>query len=244
MNGPTPVDTIASGSSRLSSKNIARARTQLGQRVRQLRQRVNKTLRDLSAVTGLSKSTLSKIENGSLSVSYDTLIKLAGALSTNVANLMSTASAEPATASSTARKSLTRAGDGDIFETEQYRYELLCNDLSQKQMIPLMATLRAHSLSLTSELRAHPGEEFVYVLRGSVTVHTEFYKPIPLAVGDSLYFDSTMAHSLISVGSEDAQILWIATGRIPETPDGLHLIPTGGAPVRTLTEAKSKLSKR
>jgi transcriptional regulator with XRE-family HTH domain len=228
----------------LTSKNITRARTQLGQRVRQLRQRVNKTLRDLSAITGLSKSTLSKIENGSLSVSYDTLIKLAGALSTDVANLMSTASAEPTTAPSTARKSLTRAGDGDVYETEQYRYELLCNDLSQKQMIPLMATLRAHSLSPTSELRAHPGEEFVYVLRGGVTVHTEFYKPIRLTVGDSLYFDSTMAHSLISVGNEDAQILWIATGRVPETPDGLHVIPTGEAPARKEAEPKSSPLKR
>jgi transcriptional regulator with XRE-family HTH domain len=222
----------------LTAKNIAGARTQLGQHVRQLRQRVNKTLRDISAVTGLSKSTLSKIENGSLSVSYDTLIKLAGALSIDVANLMSTASAEPTTAASTARKSLTRAGDGEIYETEQYRYELLCNDLSQKEMIPLMATLRAHSLSSTSELRAHPGEEFVYVLRGGVTVHTEFYKPIRLTVGDSLYFDSTMAHSLLSVGNEDAQILWIATGRVPETPDGLHVIPPTETPARKTAGAK------
>ena len=37
---------------------------------------------------------------------------------------------------------------------------------------------------------AHGGEEFAYVLEGTVVVHTEHYAPAVLKAGESIYFDS------------------------------------------------------
>ena len=185
-------------------------RAMLGFRVREIRKRLGKTLQDVGAVAGLSKSTVSKIENGTLSVSYDNLVRLANALSIDVSELFAGPTPEPAVQANS-RRSLSRAGSGEVYETEQYRYEMLCGDLQPKKMFPIVATLRAHTVSSAKELIRHPGEEFVYVLEGTVEVHSEFYSPQLLRPGDCMYFDSTMGHALITNGETDAKILWVAT---------------------------------
>lgn len=199
-------------------------RAVLGFRVREIRKRLGKTLQDVGAVAGLSKSTVSKIENGTLSVSYDNLVRLANALAIDVSELFAGSSPEPAVQANS-RRSLIRSGDGEVYETEQYRYEMLCSDLQPKKMFPIVATLRAHTVSSTKELIRHPGEEFVYVLEGTVEVHSEFYSPQVLHPGDCMYFDSMMGHALITSGEADAKILWVATNAMsaaelsrPEAP--------------------------
>ena len=56
---------------------------------------------------------------------------------------------------------------------------------------------------------SHSGEEFVYVLKGRVAVHTEHYETVMLEAGDSLYMDSQMAHTYTTAGEEDAEILMV-----------------------------------
>jgi transcriptional regulator with XRE-family HTH domain len=192
------------------------ARALLGHRVREIRRRLGKTLKDIGDATGLSKSTLSKIENGSLSVSYDNLLKLARGLSTDLAELF----ADGATANANAvhangRRSITRRGGAEVYETPQYRYELMCTDLHPRKMFPIVATLRAHTTSRADSLIEHSGEEFVFVLEGTAEVRSAFYSPVLLKPGDGIYFDSTMGHALLSAGETDAKILWVATSDVP-----------------------------
>jgi quercetin dioxygenase-like cupin family protein len=58
-----------------------------------------------------------------------------------------------------------------------------------------------------SQMSRHSGEEFIYVLRGPVEVHTEHYAPTVLATGDAMYLDSTMAHAFLAMGDTDALML-------------------------------------
>ena len=78
-------------------------------------------------------------------------------------------------------------------------------------MIPSIVTVRARSLGQFDSLSSHRGEEFVYVLRGKVEVHTEFYEPVVLRPGDALYIDSTMGHATLNVGKRDALVLSVCT---------------------------------
>jgi mannose-6-phosphate isomerase-like protein (cupin superfamily) len=169
---------------------------------------------------------MSKIENGTLSVSYDNLLKLAEALSIDVSILFADGPATPPLQSN-GRRSVARRGTGEFYETERYRYEILCTDLSPRKMFPIVATLRAHSISSTRDMIRHSGEEFVFVLEGRVEVHCEFYSPITLEPGDGLYFDSTMAHAVLSSGERDARILWMATSALTaaQTHQGKRLTP-------------------
>jgi len=192
-------------------------RAVLGRRVREIRRRRGSTLKDLGEASGLSKSTLSKIENGTLSVSYDNLIRLAHGLSVDVSELFAESSGGES-AQGNGRRSIARRGSGEIYETTQYRYELLCNDLNPKKLFPMIATLRTRSISSQMDLIRHSGEEFAFVLSGTVEVHSEFYSPLILKPGEGVYFDSTMGHALISSDGVDAKILWIATNALAPDP--------------------------
>jgi uncharacterized cupin superfamily protein len=105
----------------------------------------------------------------------------------------------------------------EVYETPQYRYELMCTDLHPRKMFPIVATLRAHTTSRADALIEHSGEEFVFVLEGTAEVRSAFYSPVLLKPGDGIYFDSTMGHALLSAGETDAKILWIATSDVPRT---------------------------
>ncbi|MDP9902848.1 helix-turn-helix domain-containing protein [Variovorax ginsengisoli] len=179
----------------------------LGQRIKRLRLGRAWTLEQLSQFSGLARSTLSKIENGQMSPTYDALLKLAGGLQMDLGALFAPQAA-PAQAG---RRSVNRSGDGLAHSTPHYEHVLLCNELSQKDMIPFKSQVVARSFDEFEDWSRHDGEEFVYVLSGEVTLYTEFYEPTLLAAGDSWYIDSRLGHRVISRSAEDAQVLWVST---------------------------------
>ena len=77
-------------------------------------------------------------------------------------------------------------------------------------MIPVITKIRAKTSKEFGELVHHPGEEFVYVLRGTVVVNTEFYDPVVLEAGQSIYIDSNMGHAYLAAeGCDEAEVLGI-----------------------------------
>lgn len=178
---------------------------ELGARVRGLRSRAGLTIKQVAERAGISPSAISKIENNLLSPTYDNIIRLAHGLGVDISELFSSARKQ----APHGRRSLTRAGQGDYIRTRAYTLEMLCSDLTAKRMQPMKARLRAHEAREFGTLVAHAGEEVVLVLKGRVTLLTEFYAPMTLEEGDSVYFDSTMGHALLSAGAEDAEIFWV-----------------------------------
>lgn len=178
---------------------------ELGVRVRGLRNRAGLTIKQVAERAGISPSAISKIENNLLSPTYDNIIRLAQGLGVDISELFSSARKQ----APHGRRSLTRAGQGDYIRTRAYTLEMLCSDLTAKRMQPMKARLRAHEAREFGTLVAHAGEEVVLVLKGRVTLLTEFYAPVTLEEGDSVYFDSTMGHALLSAGVEDAEIFWV-----------------------------------
>ncbi|MGO7961204.1 helix-turn-helix domain-containing protein [Rhizobium leguminosarum] len=180
----------------------------IGQTVQRLRKRQKLTLNDLAQKSGLSTSAVSKIENAQVSPTYETILRLAVGLNVDVTELFG-GSSTPASAAG--RIAVTRKGAGIVQKTPHYEYEMLGAELSKKEFTPLLTTVRARSIHEFAEIQGHTGEEFLFVLSGKVILHTEHYEPILLWPGDSSYYDSTMGHALISVGEEDATVLWVAT---------------------------------
>ncbi|HTK02090.1 MAG TPA: XRE family transcriptional regulator [Bordetella sp.] len=191
---------------RAVSEDHTAADNLLSRKLRRLRREAQLTLQQLSGRCGISVSTLSKIEKGQLSPTYEKIAALAQGLDIQVGELFND---EPV-AAPTARRSLTRRGQGLMHATEQYDYEVLCAELAHKQFVPLLATIKARTLKEFPAMLRHAGEEFIYVLRGRLTVHTDYYQPMELAEGDSCYFDSTMGHACVA-GDEDALILWVCS---------------------------------
>lgn len=182
-----------------------------GLRVRRLRQELTLTLQQLGERSGLATSTLSKIENGQISPTYENLLRLADGLNVDVAELFNRQSH----AMTSGRRSVTRRGEGAKHSSPQYDYEMLCADISKKHFIPLVTVIKARISDGIPNLLQHAGEEFVYVLSGSIDVYTNQYKPLSLGVGDSCYFDSNMGHALVSTSPEDAQVIWVCSRVAP-----------------------------
>ncbi|MFD1343276.1 helix-turn-helix domain-containing protein [Litorisediminicola beolgyonensis] len=179
----------------------------LGQRVRELRKARDWTLEQAARQAGLARSTLSKIENGQMSPTYDALKKLATGLEISVPQLFT----PPKQDRINGRLSVTKAESGQPHPTATYEHTLLAETLTKKQMLPYRARVRARSMEEFDGWVRHDGEEFLYVLTGVIRLYTEFYEPIEMRRGDSAYYDATMGHNVVSVSPEDATILWVTS---------------------------------
>ncbi|SFT50429.1 helix-turn-helix domain-containing protein [Sedimentitalea nanhaiensis] len=179
----------------------------LGARVRDLRKARSWTLEQAASQAGLARSTLSKIENGQMSPTYDALKKLAVGLEITVPQLFTPPQREQVNG----RMAVTKSGEGSAQATATYEHELLADTLSKKQMLPYRARVRARTMEEFDGWVRHDGEEFLYVLTGMIQLFTEFYEPVSMRRGDSAYYDATMGHNVVSISDEDATILWVTS---------------------------------
>lgn len=179
----------------------------LPERVRELRKSRGLTLEQAAGQAGLARSTLSKIENGQMSPTYEALKKLATGLEISVPQLFT----PPVREKVNGRMAVTRSEEGVAHATATYEHELLASQLTKKQMLPYRARVRARSMEEFDGWVRHDGEEFLYVLTGVIRLYTEFYEPVDMRRGDSAYYDATMGHNVISVSEDDATILWVTS---------------------------------
>jgi len=178
----------------------------LGAVLRRLRTARGWTLAEASSATGLARSSLSKVENGQMSPTYDLLLKLARGYGVDVAELFAPGAA-PAAAG---RMAVTRAGDGQRHQAPLYTHDVLAATLKHKKMMPFLTRIEPGSPPPRDRWATHAGEEFLYVLSGTVTFYTEHYEPVALAPGDSLYIDSAMPHACVADGNVAAEVLWVS----------------------------------
>jgi transcriptional regulator with XRE-family HTH domain len=217
----------------------------LGQILKELRRHRGWTLREMSERSGIPVSTLSKVEHDRLTLTYDKLLQLSQRLNIRISELF--AETEPAEEGVTARRSIGRSEDAVRVTTPNYDYYYLCTELRRKRMIPIITRIRAKSLSEFGDLVRHSGEEYIHVLEGTIVVHTEFYDPVTLKTGESIYIDSNMGHAYIAADDcPEAVVLGVCSSDDHELVSSLmqmhepalHAVPPiaddQGTKVRTL----------
>lgn len=199
---------LSSGPEPLSRKDTEpQPPVKLGEILKRLRAQRSWTLADAAEATGIARSSLSKIENGLMSPTYDLIQRLASGYGVDIAEFFAGVSSSPATG----RMAVARRGEGRHHETPLYDHEVLAASLSRKKMQPFRSRIKAHGKLDQIDWAAHAGEEFLFVLEGSVTFYTEHYEPVTLNRGDSIYIDSSMQHACVSAGDRDAEVLWMAS---------------------------------
>lgn len=179
---------------------------EIGAKLQRLRRERNWTLLEASRATGISLSALSKIERGELSPTVTTLSRIATGFNIDIASLLT-----EETANAGGRRSITRAKDGKLSMTGTCDNVWLCTDLARKKMTPIRTRVRARTVDDYPEWGAYDAELFLTVLSGTLVVHSEFYEPVVLQEGDSIYYDASMRHVWTSQGEEDAIVLWVHT---------------------------------
>ena len=103
--------------------------------------------------------------------------------------------------------SVTRNGKGvKVERRKDYGYQSLAFNFIDKKMEPFLITVEPSPASAPVPLNSHPGQEFEYLLEGTLKVVVGGHEVV-LAAGDSIYFDSSHPHGVMAVGSAPAKFV-------------------------------------
>ena len=171
---------------------IAAALDQVGPRLRRVREQRGVTLTDLAAATGISKSTLSRLENGQRKPSLELLLPLAQAHRVPLDDLVGA----------------PEVGDP--------RIRLKPRRVNGRTVLPLTkqpGTVQAWKIVIpasqsTPKPRVHDGYEWLYVLAGRMRLVLG-EQDLVLEPGEVVEFETTLPHWFGSTGESSAEVLSI-----------------------------------
>lgn len=172
----------------------------LGKKIRKRRRAIDMTLQQVADRVGLSIGFLSQIERGASTPSLASLCNIAEALGTSIDTFV-----KPPQQSGT----VSRHGKREAFSLGDTRrtYEFLGAAFPDAKLHP---TLVRRPPGHVSEIMHNKGEDFVYVLEGSMLLEIDGERHI-LNKGDSMHFQSHLPHRSATLGTETTLELWIRT---------------------------------
>lgn len=173
----------------------------IGNKIKNLRIEKQLTQEELANRCELSKGFISQIERDLTSPSIATLADILEVLGTTLAEFFKENGDEKVV--------FTK---DDMFETtdEKLRYSLkwLVSNAQKNAMEPIIITLNAGGKY--NEDEPHEGEEFGYVLTGSISLQLG-KKKYKVKKGESYYFIPNVNHQISNCGTGNAKVIWITT---------------------------------
>jgi transcriptional regulator with XRE-family HTH domain len=175
----------------------------IGERLRELREARNISMRALATRSGLSANALSMIERGKASPSVSTLYKLADALGVSITAFFGSANEKKQVV-------LLRADERTRVSFTRGVFEALGGEQFVGRVEPFLLTLESTANSGPRSM-THTGHEFVFCLRGELEyqVERQIYQ---LSAGDSLLFAAHLKHRWKNIGSTVVTALIIISG--------------------------------
>lgn len=171
----------------------------LGPKLRRMRERTGLGIVDAAKRAGISAGFLSSIERAQANASVATLQRLATAYGTTVMQLFQ---------APRGRDRLVRPADRRVLEVHSgVRMELLSTGATMLQSM----IFRVAPLSGSDGSYSHQGEEFIYMMAGTLEVWLDELECFVLNEGDSFWFESTLGHRWFNPSEAEAVLLWINT---------------------------------
>lgn len=178
----------------------------IGDRIRGLREGRRISFEELSHMTGFDVDLLKKIESGEIQPPLGTLVKLSKALDSAFARLISEVGDKLYSITrKNERKTVSRSTSTK--GRKLYTYQSLAPEVKGRHMEALFVKLEENPEQETS---VHEGEEFIYVIRGTVVfkIDEDLFELEP---GDSVYYLSTTPH-MVAAKQGSADILAVIYG--------------------------------
>jgi transcriptional regulator with XRE-family HTH domain len=173
----------------------------IGEKIRRLRVKNSLTQEELANRCELTKGFISQVERDLTSPSIATLVDILESLGTNLRDFFNEIEQE---------KIVFTKDDVFVTENDEYKYELnwLIPNAQKNLMEPILLELDVDGSS--KEDYPHEGEEFGYVISGSIFVHigNQKYKA---KKGESFYFKANANHFIENIGKTKAKVLWVST---------------------------------
>ena len=177
----------------------------LGQRIKTLRKAHKLTLVEIAKKTGIDQATLSRIENGVMTGTLNSHMKIAEALSLNLPDLYEDVLGKL----SEAKDKTVRQKLETFSHSSGAVAELLTTGILQKKMMPVLLKIKPKGRTETEQY-APFAERFIYVLKGSAQVALG-KEERTLNIGESLYFNAALPHHFTNKSKSECWCLSIMT---------------------------------
>ena len=171
----------------------------IGKKLRELRKQNDLTLEDLASRSELTKGFLSQVERNLTAPSIATLEDILEALGSNLSEFFH---------EEEEKQIVFGTDDFFVDEKEDYQVEWIIPNAQRNMMEPIRLTLAPGGATYPD--LPHEGEEFGYVLQGSVKIHVgnKVYKA---KKGESFYFTPHAKHYIEASSSSGARLIWVST---------------------------------
>ena len=207
--------------------------SKVGSRLREEREALGISLRELARRVGVSPSLVSQIELDRVNPSVSTLYALVTALGMTMSDVFG----DSPRGEQLVRQ--LRGGDGLAERPETRRVINLASGVRWERLTPhsdpvefLFVVYAVGSASCAEDaLMTHGGNEYGYVISGTLGVRVGF-EEYELGPGGSIAFNSSSPHRLWAIGDEPVHAIWVVIGRQADSraeTDGA-LMPVEGAP--------------
>jgi transcriptional regulator with XRE-family HTH domain len=177
---------------------------EIGAKVRSLRTRKQMGLVQLSQHTGLSPALLSKIERNQLFPPLPTLYRIALVFGVGLEFFFAGAREKPIVAL-VRKDQRVRLPDRAGAREPSFRFESLDYPAMERKFNSYLAEFQPRAVAKLQP-HDHSGAEFVFVLRGQLTVRLDLVD-YTLDAGDSLYFDPSVSHSYRRTGGRTCEAI-------------------------------------
>lgn len=183
----------------------------IGEKIKSLRETKQLTIEDIAERSGLSKEQIERIEGNVDFPSLAPLIKIARVLGVRLGTFLD----DQAELGPVISRKMDSSDDNSINFTNNEShgrkhmvYHSLSQDKSGRHMEPFLIDIAPSEEGVDFILSTHEGEEFIYVMDGIIEINYGKNTYI-LEAGDSIYYDSIIAHHVHAATNETARILGV-----------------------------------
>ncbi|MBQ7365363.1 MAG: AMP-binding protein, partial [Clostridia bacterium] len=180
---------------------------QIAARLKELRLISGKSTREVASIINVPEETYLLCENGEQDFSFTFLHNCANLFGVDITALIT---GEESRLSSF---SIVRAGEGLPLERRRgFKYNHLASYFKGRMSEPFLVTAKysEEENSRPIATASHDGEEFDYILSGSLKVSIDSHEEI-LYPGDAIYYNSSKPHGMVATGGEDCTFIAIVT---------------------------------
>jgi len=182
-------------------------KNQVGEKIKNLMEIRNISSDEIAKDSGVNKELIDKILNGEIIPSLTPLTKIARSLGVRIGTFIDD---DPQIGPLVVKKGKSDqvvyfSGDENKTDNSNLEFYSLAAGKTDRNMEPFIIDIKEDD-NPNHELSSHEGEEFIYVLEGSIEVVYGKKKHI-LETGDSIYYDSIVSHHLHGYDNKPAKIL-------------------------------------
>ena len=179
----------------------------VGEKIKSIRETKQISVSELAERTGLAEEQINRIENNVDIPSLAPLIKIARALGVRLGTFLDDQDEVGAVVcrKEELNNSTISFSNNAMNARTHMQYHSLSNSKADRHMEPFIIDIQTTE-ETNYELSSHEGEEFIFVMEGTVEI-AYGKKTHVIEAGDSIYYDSIVPHHVHGYKGQAAKIL-------------------------------------